>query len=473
MKLTKVDLSEERVILSHCIADSDFLRQIHPLGNPELFESAFARTVGRWVWEFFEETGREEAPGKIIQEVYHRRKSEVQDEDELDLVQEYLHALSQDWSRGEVQNREWSVSRAIKYFKMRSMDRLRESLAKSITLKDVDAAEQALADFKRIDRHTGQRVLITKDAAAINRAFNDTEETLFEFPGALGKVVGPWLVGDFGAFFAPMKRGKSFWLKYAAYCAMRAGIKSLTVNLEMTLPQVTRRDWQLICASPKSPGVVRIPYFTEDGSIDWEDREMHGVPRTPAAIERVHRALKYTCRGGEMATEILPSRTKTVTDIKQIVRRYKTVEGMDLKLLVIDYADLLVAENSRLEGRQMLDWIWTGLRGLAQEENLCIITASQTGRLTLGRDARESDAAEDVRKLAHVTKAIMLNQSDIERKNGIMRVRCQMQREDGPPESEAVCLEQRSIGRCCLDSRFRSEVDHPLIGKWRDEKEAE
>lgn len=471
MKLTKVDLSEERVILSHCIADSGFLRQIHPLGSPELFESAFARTVGRWVWEFFDETGREEAPGKIIQEIYHRRKSEVQDEDELDLVQEYLHALSQDWARAEVQNQEWSVPQAVKYFKMRSMDRLRETLARSITLKDVDAAEQALADFKRIDRTTGQRVLITKDVDTINRAFNDTEETLFEFPGALGKVVGPWLIGDFGSFFAPMKRGKSFWLQFAAYCAMRAGIKSLTVNLEMTLPQVTRRNWQLICASPKSPGAVRIPYFTEDGTIDWEDHEMQGVPRTPAAIERVHRALKYTCRGGEMATEMMASGGTTVSDLKKLVRRYKTVEGLDIKLLVVDYADLLVAENTRLDGRHALDWVWRGLRGLAQEEQLCIITASQTNRASLDRDARESDAAEDVRKLAHVTKAIMLNQSNIERKNGIMRVRCQMQREEGAPESEAVVLEQRAIGRSCLDSRFRSEVDHPLIGKWREEKE--
>lgn len=469
MKRTKVDLSDERLILSHCIADSNFLQKMHAIGSPVLFESQFAQVVAGWVWDFFEETGRKEAPGKLIMEVYHRRKSECRDEEELDLVQEFLVALSNDWARGEVQNPDWSIQQGVRYFKLRSLAKLKEHLDKDLALKDWESAEEVLANFRRVEIRSGQNVSMAKDSGKIAAAFDMTDETIFEFPGALGQVVGPNLDGDFGAFFAPMKRGKSYWLKYAAYSAMRQGVKSLTVNLEMTLPQVIRRDWQMICASPKVPGVVRIPMFTENGSIDWDDRFLQGVPRSPEAIARVHKSLKYVCRGGDMRTEILPSRSSTVSDIRGLVRRYKR-EGYDLKLLCVDYADLLAAENSRLDGRAMLDWIWSSLRGLAQEEHICIFTASQTGRLTLGRDARESDAAEDVRKLAHVTKAIMLNQSDIERKWGIMRVRCQMQREGAPADSEAVVLEQRAIGRCHLDSRLRSEVQHELIGKWREDE---
>lgn len=471
MKRTKVDMSEERLILSHCIADSAFLREIHPIGSPSLFESKFAQTVGMWVWEFFEETGFQEAPGKLIQEVYHRRKGEVQDEDELDLVQEFLVALSADWERAEISNSEWSVQQGIAYFKFRSLQKLGEGLKRALTLKDTDAAEQVLADYKRIERSVGQRVSMIKDAAAIDKAFNNTDEILFEFPGALGHVIGPVLVGDFGAFFAPMKRGKSYWLKWFNYCAMRAGLPSLSINLEMTLPQVIRRDWQMICCSPKVPGVIKIPYFTEGGSIDWEERQMLAVPRGQGAIERAHKALRYTCRGGDIRTEICPSKSTTVSQIKKMIRRYRTVEGFDVKALSIDYADLLIPENSRLEGRAASDYIWASLRGLAQDEGIALFTASQTNRMSLDRDAKESDAAEDVRKLAHVTKAIMLNQSDLERKAGIMRVRCQMQREDAPTESEAVVLEQRAIGRCYLDSRLRSQVDHELIGKWKLKEE--
>lgn len=471
MKRTKVDMSEERLVLSHCIADSAFLREIHSIGSPALFESKFARTVAGWVWEFHEETGLQEAPGRLIQEIYQRRKREVADEDELDLVQEFLVALSADWERAEISNAEWSIQQGIGYFKMRSLEKLEEGLKRALTLRDTESAEQVLADYKRIQRSTGQRVSMIHDTSLIEHAFNNTDEVLFEFPGALGQVIGPILKGDFGAFFAPMKRGKSYWLKYFNYCAMRNGLETLSINLEMTLPQVIRRDWQMICCSPKVPGIIKVPYFTEHGSIDWEDRQMLAVPTSTATIERAHKALRYTCRGGNIRTEILPSKSTTISDIRKLIRWYRTVQGVDLKALSVDYADLLIPENNHLEGRAASDYIWAALRGLAQEESITLFTASQTNRLSLERDARESDAAEDVRKLAHVTKAVMLNQSDLERKAGIMRVRCSMQREEGSPDSEAVVLEQRAIGRCCLDSRLRSQVDHELIGKWKQTKD--
>ena len=94
MRRTKVDLSDERLILSHCIADSEFLRKIYEVGSPRLFESQFAQTVASWIWDFFEETGRKEAPGRLVMEIYHKRKSECKDEDELDLVREFLAARS-------------------------------------------------------------------------------------------------------------------------------------------------------------------------------------------------------------------------------------------------------------------------------------------------------------------------------------------------------------------------------------------
>jgi hypothetical protein len=463
-------LSDERIILAHCIADTEFMRKMHDVGKPELFESQFAKTVAIWVWEFFEETGQKDAPGRLIMEIYHRRKAETKDEEELELVQEYLQALSADWERAEVQSMDWSVQQGVRYFKLRALNALREKLSRDLDLQDWEGAEDALANFKRVEVRQSERVAIAKDAAKIASAFKREDEIVFTFPGALGQVIGPNLVGEFAGFFAPMKRGKSYWLKYAAYAGMRQGVKSLTVNLEMTLPQVTRRDWLMVCGSPEEPGEIKIPMFTESGGIEWETRFMQGAPRTESAIERVHKSLKYTCRGGEMFSEIMPSGSTTVSDLRGLVRRYKR-EGVDLRMLVVDYADLLAAENSRLDGRAALDWVWRGLRGLAQEEKLCIFTASQTGRNTLGRDAKESDAAEDVRKLAHVTKAIMLNQSDIERKHGIMRVRCQMQREGGPGESEAVVLEQRGIGRCYLDSRLRHDVKHEIVGKWREDEE--
>ena len=68
----------------------------------------------------------------------------------------------------------------------------------------------------------------------VSDAFNDSEEVVFQFPGELGRVCGPFTTEDFIAYIAPPKRGKTWWLMASALVAALKGRKVLFVSLEMT-----------------------------------------------------------------------------------------------------------------------------------------------------------------------------------------------------------------------------------------------
>ena len=125
---------------------------------------------------------------------------------------EFLRKLSEDYESSELNNIDYSIKKAIEYLKIRAIEILNEQLSISILNGDVLKSENLVATFKRIEKPILDKVDLLKDTSEIINAFLEEEENLFSFPGALGKVAGKMSRGDFVAFIAPMKRGKTWWL---------------------------------------------------------------------------------------------------------------------------------------------------------------------------------------------------------------------------------------------------------------------
>ena len=83
---------------------------------------------------------------------------------------------------------------------------------------------------------------------------------------------------------------------------------------------------------------------------------------------------------------------------------------------------------------------------------------SQSGRQSIDKNADSKDIAEDIRKLAHITSMVALNQTPEEKKNGILRLKQLALREGEQEFREAVCTQCLSIGRIITDSRFDNEI---------------
>ena len=106
----------------------------------------------------------------------------------------------------------------------------------------------------------------------------------------------------------------------------------------------------------------------------------------------------------------------------------------------------------------MLDSIWKDIRQLARNRNGLAVTASQSNKDTLSGDVEAGDVSEDVRKLAHVTCMLGLNQRPEEYEMGIMRLNQMVIREGKKTYKQAVVLQGLDIGRPMIDSRLSDEV---------------
>ena len=99
-----------------------------------------------------------------------------------------------------------------------------------------------------------------------------------------------------------------------------------------------------------------------------------------------------------------------------------TVQGV-LAHNCIDYADILKMVYHGKEGRDCINETWKLLRGLSQKRHCLLITATQSdadsyerGTLTM------KNFSDDRRKIDSVTGMIGLNQAELEKKRGIMRL---------------------------------------------------
>lgn len=465
MKIEKVEVQSERHLITNLIVDDHFLLEVSSLVKAKLLKTTYAKTVSKWVLDYYEKYRK--APKQNIQDIYLEHRQSMQDE-EAESVGEFLQQLSKTYDEvKEVHNVEYAIQQAINYLKMRSLEITAEELQDAITSGDPLAGEAVIAGYSKVSEVSGESVSMLYDYKNIASAFLDEDEVMFRFPGAFGKVIGDFLRGDLVAFLAPPKRGKSFILMDATREGMRYGFNVVFVSLEMRKKQVLRRLYQSMTGTPAKTWKGQHPIFVTDDPEDaekkmWEiefrDMEKQGVDLDD--IQTILRKQKLTYRG-DCRVVCAPMYSTTMEDIKNHLDNLQYYENFVADIVVIDYADLLKpSRNVGTEVRHQLNDIWMNMRNLAQTRNVLVMTASQTNRSGMNKDLDGSEAAEDFRKLAHVSILAGLNQTRSERERGIMRVNSILNRDNAIHHDQAVLLQNLSCGRFCVDSRFRKEVDY-------------
>jgi len=190
MKRTKIDLSEEKQIITHMITNQSFLRQMSGIAKSQYFKTSYARIISSWIWDYWDKT--ETAPGKDIQDLYVRNKSKIPDEDDLELVADFLKHLSDEYENQILNNVTYAVQNAVTYFKLRSLEFLKDKIENSILEKQPQFAEKAVAEYTRVEKPRGSGIDLFRDTADIIEAFDNEEEYLFSYPGEWGTGKSDW-----------------------------------------------------------------------------------------------------------------------------------------------------------------------------------------------------------------------------------------------------------------------------------------
>lgn len=500
----------ERRVITGMIVSTEFLKTIRPLWNVRYLESSSAKTLAGWCVGYFDKYKK--APNRNIQDVYMSQLRAGLQEEKAEAIERILDGLSDEYESNSL-NIPYLIDETRIYFKERKLKGHAEDI-KDALADSVSEAEQIASSYNVLIEESNTTIEPFTDIDATRRAFEDAPTPILTYPtkiGVLGSFWNDQFIRDgFLALLGPEKRGKSYMLLDIAIRGYRAGNNVAVFQAgDMSEGQEVRRLG--IYLSKKSDmekycGPLLLPIldckFNQIDECDRAERECtFGVFEKEEEItyltllDAFENNLEYkACRNcrkvsyngrpwfsyrpkviplqwkesyqrfeafnkrykGRFKLSTHPNESLTVAEINTLLDTWENSDGFVPDIIVIDYADLLLPDLDLLkyDKREQINKIWQRLRRLSQVRHCLVVSATQASASSYDKKSlRLTDFSEDKRKYAHVTAMYGLNQTDEEKKIGIMRISEMVLREGDFDRGRAVKVLQRlQIGRPILDS---------------------
>lgn len=498
-----LDSRIERKAVTAMIVNDDFLRMIQEIITENSFTLPFAKTISDWCIEYFQEF--KEAPRKNIQEIFANKISFIAPET-VDAIREFLVDISDEYlqSNEDNLNVNFLLKEIEKHFRLANLKGLKDEINKCLMNNDVENAESKISSFRRITRPESRGIDILRSTRSIVKALSpDDLDVVINIPGALGKEVGPIRRGDLFSIVAGQGVGKTWWLMYIALRAWIKGYNVLFVSLEMNEKQMLIRIYSWLTGLPSippdDPTWIKLPVFdclkNQTGECQlprracnirllnqhddkpslwmcpreykpctacygkpeyqfatwWKAQKYDGLLTIDRAIAKRDAIIRSAHIKGKFKLQGFPSRGISMEDFKIYLQNLEYYENFIPDLIVTDYADKFKRPFG--EYRHGINDIWEDHKGLAQEKNIAVVTASQSNTARTGKKIKQGDWAEDIRKLGLVDSGFAINMTAEEEQSGIYRCGV-LKRRTGKADrvSEIIVLHQLEIGKPYLGS---------------------
>jgi hypothetical protein len=362
----------------------------------------------------------------------------------------------------------------------------------------LDEAEDEIRNFKQVVKTTSSWIN-PFNVEYQKKVFERKGEYLFVMPGALGKLMRfkrDWLV----AMTAPFKRGKTFWLQEIAVEALFNKLKVVIFSLEMPDTQLSERLYKRLTALGDEDNFYLYPIWdcgrNQDDSCKKSERKGTG-----SLINRDGELLEYNqkvnhkpctwCKDNNINDYVQASwftsyrrnKIKLIDSIKA-TKGFKLMYGDNLRIIshppnsvnskiierdldvleyseefipdviIVDYVDIMAAEDKGSIGVDKEDKAWISLERLSREKHCLVVTATQGTKESLeATNVRQKHTARWVGKLGHVDVMYVLNQTPMEKERMIMRIGTMLHRHEKFNERFQVrVLYQFDLGQVNLNS---------------------
>lgn len=471
MKREKIDLLNEKDILVGLIVSDEFCKEISPIIDIKDLQVDYSRVLVSWIKPYFDEFGK--APKTDILKLYRSHISEISNESLQNNILTFIEKLDEKYNSK--RNDAYAIQEAIKYLKSRNLQNLSQDIEAYITSGDIDKAESLITRYRKVEKESGESVDLLNDADIVRESFTEEQDKLFSFNGAYGRLVGDIHREDFVAFLASMKVGKTFTLIDCGIEALKNGLNVVMFSLEMSRTNMIKRVWKSLSGQVTEDVEITVPEFVQEGEkYRVEEKTVHKKASSILEVEKKQKSLKRLFRGGNLKIFAEPAYSMTVEKLETKLDDLNHNEFIP-DVIIIDYADIMLPSNSRLDYRNQLDDIWKRLRAMAQKRKCAVFTASQASRGAINKEATADMISEDIRKLAHVTSMVSISKDEY-CKNHSLAMFSQLAVREGEPITERVIATQcLSLGRPVLDSHWKKDViiddsDSVLAEKKRRQK---
>lgn len=517
VRTTKIDNDVEKRIVTGMIVSTQFLRDVRQIYRPDLMAIPYARQVAQWCVDHYERY--EQAPGRDIAEIFEGCRRQGMAGDHANLIEDFLAGLSDDYEHAEAGkfNAKFLLDEAERRFEARNQELLVLDI-KALHMKgDYQGAADLINGYNRVQGQQAVGCEPLTDMEGWQRAFDDDNSLeLFQLPGALGELVGPIVREDFIGILAPEKRGKTWRAMDIAIRGLRAGCNVAYFDAgDMSEDQWKRRlGTRITGQSPKYWGRMLSPVLDcrlsqedlcrrrerrsrrgcmedivvdgvlkrrrlrfEDasgyqpctechkdrpkeffGAVWYEEIETERLDWRQAYeagkrfAERSRKRLKLSCHANS---------TLTVAGMRAQLDRWRREDGFVADLVIADYFDIFAPEDNKTnEERLIHDRRWKAGRRLTQELHCALVTPTQADAPSYDqRSLRLKNFSESKTKYAHVTKFLALNQTDDEKRDGVMRIATLIAREeDFDVKREVVVGQNLRLGQPYVFSYFDRQL---------------
>lgn len=497
------DARIERKIITGMITSEAYLQQVRAIYTPRSLRLKYIQHIAQWCMEYYDMY--KTAPGKHIEDIFHRRTKTNFPPDQADEIEEFLAEISEEYEKQESTNVDYLLTQTEEHFRLNALDSLRVGLNKCVIGNRIEDGEALAADFKRVTRPSTTGVDPLRDTQAINDALGDRSQgdKLMRFPSALGDMIGDLERGYLLAFVGNTGIGKSWWLMQVGWWAILAGLNVLFVSFEMSQKKITTRtyQWATGLVLPRHAGTIYIPVWdcvrNQNGLCDlsrrgnnikliddknklpmpadapkdytpciacWSDKSnyeptswFNAKERGPLTVGKALAARNKIARAkgrmGQFRVVQFPAGSTSVSDLKTYMNNLEDYNNFQTDIAITDYADKMKVNSSYKEKRHNIDDIWDEHKGLAQERNILVATASQGNTVRDGKDLQQGNWAESITKLHLCDVAIRINQRPVEKRAGIYRFGVAKLRDDDFDLSgEVMVLCSLKIGRPYISS---------------------
>jgi hypothetical protein len=493
----KVDSSIEKRILTGAIVSTKYLEKVFPLFNKEYVENTFIRKVLIWVCDFYTEYGK--SPGASIKDIFLAEKKKLR-EDEIEIIETIVNDILSGYSESDFGD-EYFIDQAISFFKERELTITANNMKYYLEKGNVEEAEKELENYHRIIKPTLTENCFITDEASISKTFTYMEDdTFLKLPKSLGKFMGSfqrgWLVG----LSAPFKKGKTWMLGEFLKCACMSGLRVASFNLEMNINNMRKRTYMSLTGASDAFGQTLFPCF--DCVLNQMDRcdksermnrikiphefdkrskyrpctyckdtfgenefemafwnEIIDVPRLDYFGVLKHLTALKKIGKARIWLECMPRFSASVSDIERKLDNLEDMHNFVPDVLLIDYADILRADDPHLKGVEKEDNVWMELARISSVRNCCTIVPTQLNKDSLdAKQIKTSHTSKWIGKLGHVDAMYALNQIQAEKDMNIMRVSCLEHRhKDFSDKDNCYVLQKYSSGQAHLDSYWKEK----------------